>query len=260
MPQRIFQKSAIALIIIGCFGAWAVQIARPATGDGPSSSGAGGAWQKVDVEKGSDNGAFNYRIRFLSQRNGYRVYEIKYASPVKTAVEQNNTVTADYYLPDGFMPGDSKPSDSPRRPAVICLPILDGNGALNDLVCSVLALRGVPAIMFRLPYYGERGLPGGPEVLAKDPKMFAGAVAQAGADLRRTIDVLVSRPEVDPDRIGVTGISLGGIIAATAAGGEPRINRAAFSGRRRPDADHPSRPGNAAAEQNDPGASAAGAG
>ena len=57
---------------------------------------------------------------------------------------------------------------------MICLPILDGNDALTDLVCSVLALRGVPAIMFRLPYYGERGLPGGPEVLAKDPKMFAG--------------------------------------------------------------------------------------
>jgi dienelactone hydrolase len=96
------------------------------------------------------------------------------------------------------------------------------------MVCSVLALRGVPAIMFRLPYYGERGLPGGPEVLAKDPKMFAGAIAQAGQDLRRTIDVLASRPEIDADRIGVTGISLGGIIAATAAGGEPRINRAAL--------------------------------
>ena len=206
-----------------------MQIAQPATGDGPSSSGAGGAWQKVDVEKGSDNGAFNYRIRFLSQRNGYRVYEIKYASPVKTAVEQNNTVTADYYLPDGFMPGDSKPSDSPHRPAVICLSILDGNGALNDLVCSVLALRGVPAIMFRLPYYGERRpAEAGLRFWQRIPKMFAGAVAQAGADLRRTIDVLVSRPEVDPDRIGVTGISLGGIIAATAAGGEPRINRAAL--------------------------------
>ena len=40
--------------------------------------------------------------------------------------------------------------------------------------------------------------------------------------------MLASRPEIDADRIGVTGISLGGIIAATAAGGEPRINRAAL--------------------------------
>ena len=222
MPPRIYRKSALVLIIIGCFGAPAWQVAQPALGDDTSVVGSGGAWQTVAAGKGFDNAKFDYQIRFHSQRNGYRVYEIKYPSPVKTAVEQNNTVPADYYLPNGITPGDT------RRPAVICLHILDGNDALTDLVCSVLALRGVPAIMFRLPYYGERGLPGGPEVLAKDPKMFASAIAQAGQDLRRTIDVLASRPEIDADRIGVTGISLGGIIAATAAGGESRINRAAF--------------------------------
>ncbi len=96
------------------------------------------------------------------------------------------------------------------------------------MVCAVLARRGVPAIMFKLPYYGQRGLPGGPEFLAKDPKLLASAIAQAGEDFRRTIDVLASRPEIDPNRIGATGISLGGIVAATAAGGEPRIYRAAF--------------------------------
>jgi len=222
MPQRIYGKSALALIIIGCFGAPVWRTARPAFADAPSAGAPGDTWQTVAVEKTFNNVPFDYQIKFRSQRNGYRVYEIKFPSPVKTALERNNTVPADYYLPNGITPGDA------RRPAVICLHILDGNDALTDMVCSVLALRGVPAIMFRLPYYGERGLPGGPEALAKDPKMFAGAIAQAGADLRRTIDVLASRPEVDADRIGVTGISLGGIIAATAAGGEPRINRAAF--------------------------------
>ncbi|MGD0517923.1 MAG: dienelactone hydrolase family protein [Thermoguttaceae bacterium] len=222
MPQRIYGKSALALIIIGCFGAPVWRTARPAFADAPSAGAPGDTWQTVAVEKTFNNVPFDYQIKFRSQRNGYRVYEIKFPSPVKTALERNNTVPADYYLPNGITPGDA------RRPAVICLHILDGNDALTDMVCSVLALRGVPAIMFRLPYYGERGLPGGPEVLAKDPKMFAGAIAQAGEDLRRTIDVLASRPEVDADRIGVTGISLGGIIAATAAGGEPRINRAAF--------------------------------
>ncbi len=222
MPQWIYRKSALAIIIIGLFIMPDWQAVRPALADDSSAVGPGGVWQTVAVDKGFDNAKFDYQIRFHSQRNGYRVYQIKFPSPVKTAVEQNNTVPADYYLPNDITPG------GPRRPAVICLHILDGNDALTDLVCSVLALRGVPAIMFRLPYYGERGLPGGPEVLAKDPKMFAGAIAQAGQDLRRTMDVLASRPEVDPDRIGVTGISLGGIIAATAAGGEPRINRAAF--------------------------------
>jgi dienelactone hydrolase len=222
MPPRIFRERAISAILIGlfCISAWTA--AAPALADGPADAAAGDSWQKVAVGKTFDNVPFDYQIKFLSQRNGYRVYQIKCPSPVKTSLVQNNTVPAEYYLPNNIPPG------SPRRPAVICLHILDGNDALTDLVCSMLALRGVPAIMFRLPYYGERGLPEGPLVLARDPKLFAGAIAQAGQDLRRTIDVLASRPEVDADRIGVTGISLGGIIAATAAGGEPRINRAAF--------------------------------
>ena len=62
--------------------------------------------------------------------------------------------------------------------------------------------------------------------MADDPKLFVGAIAQAGEDIRRTIDLLASRPEIDPERIGITGISLGGIIAATAAGAEPRLHRA----------------------------------
>jgi dienelactone hydrolase len=240
MQQGIFRLSALVLMLFKFFSILDWQAAEPALADEPAAASPDRAWQTVAVGKGFDNAKFDYQIRFHSQRNGYRVYEIKYPSPVKTALEQNNTIPADYYLPNDIAPGGlSRFSrsengtvplmpNSARRPAVICLHILDGNDALTDMVCSVLALRGVPAIMFRLPYYGERGLPGGPEVLAKDPKMFAGAIAQAGEDLRRTIDVLASRPEVDADRIGVTGISLGGIIAATAAGGEPRINRAAF--------------------------------
>jgi dienelactone hydrolase len=218
----------------------------PALADGVADAAAGDSWRTVAVGKTFDNEPFDYQIKFHSQRNGYRVYQIKYPSPVKTPLYQNNTIPADYYLPNDIIPGGLSQfsghharmvgengtvpllPNSARRPAVICLHILDGNDALTDLVCSMLALRGVPAIMFRLPYYGERGLPEGPLVLARDPKLFASAIAQAGQDLRRTIDVLASRPEVDADRIGVTGISLGGIIAATAAGGEPRINRAAF--------------------------------
>ena len=261
MPPRIHRKSVIAIIIIGFFTVMTWLPVRPALSDAPSAIDPGDAWQTITVKKTFDNASFDYQIKLHAQRNGYRVYQIKYPSPIKTPLEQNNTVPAEYYLPDGILPGDCPnfraakmglspsaraplaasppvqssengtaplPLPSPRRPAVICLHILDGNDVLTDLVCSVLAQRGVPAIMFRLPYYGERGLPGGPEALAKDPKLFAGALAQAGQDMARTIDLLASRPEVDPNQIGLTGISLGGIVAATAAGDQPRINRAAF--------------------------------
>ncbi len=170
-----------------------------------------------------DKQPFDYRMKLLSRRSGYRVYRLTYPSPVVTSVEQNNTIPADYYLPDGIAPGD------PPRPGVICLHILEGDFELVHITCSVLAARGIPAIMFKLPYYGERGLPGGPEALANNPELFVDALQQALPDVRRTVDVLASRSEIDAGHIGITGISLGGIVAASAAGSEPRLARVALT-------------------------------
>ncbi len=176
-------------------------------------------WETHSVSKTHDNAPFEYRIRLLAERAEFRVFRITYPSPVVTPIEQNNTIPADYYLPKNLRPGV-------KYPAVICLHILDGNEPLTDLVCSVLASRGIPAISFKLPYYGPRGLPTGPIALAENPKLFLGAIKQAGEDIRRTVDLLASREEINPKRIGITGISLGGIVAASAAGAEPRLYRA----------------------------------
>ena len=62
--------------------------------------------------------------------------------------------------------------------------------------------------------------------MAANPRLFTSAVHQGIEDIRRTVNVLASRPEIDPKAIGVMGVSLGGIVAATAAGEEPRISRA----------------------------------
>jgi dienelactone hydrolase len=176
--------------------------------------------ETVTVSQTFNNAPFDYQVRLLAERADFRVYRLTYPSPVVTSLAQNNTIPADLYLPKCVQAG------GPKYPAVICLPILDGNEPLTELLCSVLASRCVPAISFKLPYYGQRGLANGPRVLADDPKLFVSAIAQAGQDIRRTIDLLGSRPEINRQRIGITGISLGGIIAATAAGAEPRLYRA----------------------------------
>jgi dienelactone hydrolase len=181
---------------------------------------AGQPAETVAVSKTFNNAPFDYKLRLLAQRADFRVFRLTYPSPVVSPLAQNNTVPADYYVPNGIRPGEAK------RPAVICMHILDGNEPLTDLVCSMLAKRGIPAISFKLPYYGSRGTAKGPQILAENPKLFAGAIVQAGEDIRRTFDLLASRPEVDPERIGIVGISLGGIIGASAAGAEPRIHRA----------------------------------
>jgi len=208
------QLISVPRAVVASVGVWAILFAAwQACGQEPSSS------ETFAVSKTFNNVPFEYRIRLLAKHADFRVYRLTYPSPVTTPVDRNNTVPADYYLPKSIQPGV-------KYPAVICLHILDGNESLTDLVCSALAGRGIPAISFKLPYYGERGLPKGPEVLADDPKLFIGAIVQAGKDIRRTVDLLASRPEINPKRIGITGISLGGIIAATAAGAEPRLYRA----------------------------------
>ncbi len=178
--------------------------------------------QTSTVSRTFNRRPFDYRMRLLAAKPRYRIYRLTYPSPVVTPVEPNNTIPADYYLPEGLGPGD------PKRPAVICLHILAGNFELVHMTCSVLASRGIPAIMFKLPYYGERRLPASQRRLAANPRLFVEAMSQAFEDVRRTVDVLASRPEVDAEHIGIMGISLGGIVAATAAGTEPRLARTAL--------------------------------
>jgi dienelactone hydrolase len=176
--------------------------------------------EKVRVASGFDKRSFNYRMQLDSDHETFRVYRLAYASPVESPLAQNNTIPAEFYLPKAAKPG-SKP-----RPAVICLHILGGGFELTRLQCTALAERGIPAIWFKLPYYAERGVAGGPRALAADPRLFTKALDQGVQDVRRTVDVLASRPEVDPQRIGVMGVSLGGILAGTSAEQEPRISRA----------------------------------
>jgi len=173
----------------------------------------------VRVERTYNNASFEYRIESRVQRPNYDVYRITYPSPLTTQLPQNNTIPAAYYLPKGMKPTD------PKRPAVICMHILDGNDELMRMTCSTLASHGIPAIAFKLPYYGERGPAEGPKVMADNPKLLLDALAQGLADIRRTVDLLASRPEIDPAKIGIMGISLGGITAGTAAGIEPRLHR-----------------------------------
>jgi isopenicillin-N N-acyltransferase like protein len=171
------------------------------------------------VDKGFDGNSFSYEVRSVESRSGYRLLRLSFPSAVITAHPGNNTVPAVLFMPDNLEPG------APRRPAVICLPILNGDEDLTSTVCTVLVQRGIPALMFTLPYYMERGSHGARQALKNNPEMFIEGVEQTISDIRRAADLLSSRPEIDPSHLGITGISLGGILSATAAGMEPRFSR-----------------------------------
>lgn len=167
----------------------------------------------------ADQRSFTCEVVSRETRAGYQLLHLRFPSAVTTAVPQNNWVPARLFLPNNL------PPDAPRRPGVICLPILNGDEALTSAVCAVLVQRGIPALMFTLPYYGERGTTEGRRMYARDVQTLLEGLEQTLADIRRATDLLASRPEVDPQRLGITGISFGGILAATAAGLDARLQR-----------------------------------
>ncbi len=78
--------------------------------------------------------------------------------------------------------------------------------------------------------YGERKKEGGFDHGAdRGPYYYRDWMCQSIVDLRRGIDYLESRPDIDPDRIAVFGGSLGGWIGSILAAVEPRIKTAILS-------------------------------
>jgi dienelactone hydrolase len=65
-------------------------------------------------------------------------------------------------------------------------------------------------------------------MLSPDVTMTAAAVRQAALDVRYAYAYLASRNDVDRQRIGIAGISLGGIVGSLAFELEPRLERGCF--------------------------------
>jgi dipeptidyl aminopeptidase/acylaminoacyl peptidase len=158
---------------------------------------------------------FSFERVLIRTTPGYDVSKVRFPSPIVTPDPANNTVHAEYFRPIG--PG--------KRPAVVVLHILGADFALSRYFCARLADRGVAALFVKLPYYGERRAPGGEKFLSTDIERSTRSMRQGVLDVRRGVAWLAGRPEVDPAKLGVTGISLGGITSALVAAVDPRIGR-----------------------------------
>jgi dienelactone hydrolase len=164
---------------------------------------------------------FDYELTSLRETGTYTVAALRFPSPIVSPDPVNNTVHAEYFRPTGPGPG--------RRPAVIVLHILGADFALSRYLAARLAERGVAALFVKLPYYGERRPPGEPRrFLSADIERSMGAMRQGICDVRRAAAWLGGRTEIDPRQLGITGISLGGIVSSVATAVDPTLNRAVF--------------------------------
>jgi len=119
-----------------------------------------------------------------------------------------------------------------KRPAVV---LLAGSGGHKDtdyvrLASDMLNTIGCITLSIDAQYHGDRARKGRSgdihlvhEVLNRD------AWIQTVRDLRRAVDYLLSRPDVDAGRIGFLGFSQGAMIGATFLGVEPRIRAACLA-------------------------------
>ncbi|MFD7903778.1 alpha/beta hydrolase family protein [Kitasatospora sp. NPDC059747] len=118
---------------------------------------------------------------------------------------------------DGFAGWLRRPSGGPAapRPVVLVVPGMDSGKEEFHAVVEALLARGSAVLAIDGPGQG---------VLA------AGSVPEPDYHrvVGRAIDALAGRDGLDPDRIAVVGLSLGGYYAATAAAHEPRVRAAAL--------------------------------
>ncbi len=143
-------------------------------------------------------------------------WKVRFPSPVVTASEKNNTVHCEYFCPT--TPG--------KHPACVVLHILGGDFELSRLFARSLAQKGVASLFVIMPHYGPRrddALPN--RMISTDPKETVAGMTQAVLDIRRAAAWLASRDEVDEHKLGVFGISLGGITAGLAASAEPKFQK-----------------------------------
>jgi dienelactone hydrolase len=158
---------------------------------------------------------FPYDITSLGEiADDLAISLVTFPSPVKTSQEANNTVHCEYY----------QPIRARKVPAVIVLHILGGDFALARVFCNTLAQNGVAALFLKMPYYGPRRDPDNPRrMISTNARETVEGMTQAILDIRQATAWLAARAEIDPQRLGVFGISLGGITAALAATAEPRL-------------------------------------
>ncbi len=166
-----------------------------------------------------------------TQADGFRIEKVLYYS------QPNFPVTALLYLPDG---------PQQKLPAIVVAPGHGITGKLTDYAfASTFARNGFAVLSYdpigqgeRLQYpdpadpsktllkaatgeHGEAGL---------QPTLIGDALARTFAwDGIRAVDYLLSRPEIDPNRIGAFGCSGGGTMTALLGALDPRVHAIAVA-------------------------------
>jgi len=113
---------------------------------------------------------------------------------------------------------------------VPCVIFLHGYGGRKEDIleaAELIAKEGYAIVSIDAEYHGERREEG-KELYSPNITDSIRGIVQTVIDLRRAIDYVELRPEIDKGRIGYAGGSMGGILGAIFIGVEPRVKAAAL--------------------------------
>ncbi|MBI5831646.1 MAG: alpha/beta fold hydrolase [Armatimonadetes bacterium] len=123
------------------------------------------------------------------------------------------------------------PPSAKKRPVLL---VVHGYGMSKESIlpaAPMLATFGVEYAFFciDLQYHGERAKPG-KEFLSRDLAASQKAYIQSVQDLRRALDYIATREDLDAKRVGVAGMSLGALVGSALLAVEPtRIKTAVLA-------------------------------
>ncbi|MCS6830438.1 MAG: alpha/beta fold hydrolase [Armatimonadota bacterium] len=149
----------------------------------------------------------NAEVKEQQRGNGYVIYRVQYNSV------HDKRVPAWWCVPA---------MGTPPYPCVIIMHGYGGDKNGLQMLAPAFALRGIATLAIDAEYHGDRKQPGS-DILSPYPYRNRDAFIQTVIDLRRAIDFLQSRQEIDAKRIGYIGLSMGGILGGILAGVDERV-------------------------------------
>ncbi len=133
------------------------------------------------------------------------------------AATDGSTVPALLFLPPG----------QPTQSLVLFLHGLGGSKDGARLIANTLCPNGIAVLAIDARGHGDRQQADA-RLIAPDLNRFRQTVIGTIVDNRRALDYVASRPDFNPDRIVLVGVSMGGIFGSILSAVEPRIDAAAL--------------------------------
>ncbi len=144
----------------------------------------------------------------VEEKDGVRIHDVSYQSP------KGGRVTAYLVVPAG-----------PRRKFAAVIFMHARPGSRNNFLDEAVALAkaGAVSLLIDAPFSRTGESKRDFDFTVTKPEVDRDIYIQTVIDMRRAVDLLTSRPDIDPKRIGFVGHSYGAHTGAILAGVEKRI-------------------------------------